>query len=340
MTICYFGIYRSGYSRSRVLTKGLVANGVTVIECNSRLVGFAKYIDLIKKHWKIRNDYETMIVGFPGYQAVILARILTRKKIIFDAFASLYDSMVLDRKEVGTNSLKSFYFWFLDWLSCRLADKILLDTNEHIKYFSKTFNVKENKFCRIFVGSDDEAVYPVNQRKGSNNFLVHFHGSCIPLQGIDYIIKAASLLKDRDIEFNIIGSKIKKKFGESRIKNINFLDNVTHEKLKYYMSEADVCLGVFGNTSKAKRVIPNKVFEGLAVKCPVITAETPAVQELLRNEKNVLFCKNADPKDLAEKILKLKDNKQLGDDISKNGYNLFTNNLIPRIVVKPLLNIL
>ena len=106
------------------------------------------------------------------------------------------------------------------------------------------------------------------------------------------------------------------------------------------MSEADVCLGVFGNTSKAKRVIPNKVFEGLAVKCPVITAETPAVQELLRNEKNVLFCKNADPKDLAEKILKLKDNKQLGDDISKNGYNLFTNNLIPRIVVKPLLNIL
>ena len=115
MTICYFGIYNSDYSRNRVLIKGLKQNGVKIIECQSSLSGFKKYIDLIRKHKKIKNQYNIMIVGFPGYQAMILAKCLTNKIIIFEAFASLYDSMVLDRKIVEQKSLKAKYYWFLDW---------------------------------------------------------------------------------------------------------------------------------------------------------------------------------------------------------------------------------
>jgi hypothetical protein len=129
MKICYFGIYKANYNRNKVLMKGLTENNVDILECNSQKQGVIKYFDLIKKHWKIRKDYDVMIVGFPGWQCMILARFLTRKKIIFDAFFSIYDAMVCDRQNKKRGSWKAGYLWLLDWLSCRLADKVLLYTN-------------------------------------------------------------------------------------------------------------------------------------------------------------------------------------------------------------------
>ena len=64
------------------MISGIKENGVDVIECQTIRKGLMKYIDLIIKHWKIRNKYDVMIVGFQGVQAVILAKFLTRKTII------------------------------------------------------------------------------------------------------------------------------------------------------------------------------------------------------------------------------------------------------------------
>lgn len=337
MIICYFGIYNPEYSRNRIVIKGLRQNSVEVIECRTNKKGVIKYFDLIKKHWLIRKKYDVVFVGFPGYQAMILVYFLTRKKIIFDAFTSLYDSMVCDRQIVRKNSFRARYYWFLDWLSCKLADKILLDTNEHIRYFAQTFNIKKEKFCRVFVGADDEIIKFTEQKEKENIFLVHFHGSNIPLQGIKYIIKAAKLLEKENIIFNIIGSKIKQQYQDLELSNINFINNIPYEKLVKYISKADVSLGIFGSTEKAKRVIPNKVYEALATGLAIVTANTVAVGELLIDKQNVLFCKNADSYDLARKILKLKDNNKLKEKISKNAYELFIKKLTPKKIIKQFL---
>ena len=132
LTVCYFGTYTSEYSRNSTLISGLKKNEVDVVECKTIRRGFLKYIDLIVKHWKIRNSYDIMIVGFQGIQAVILAKLLTRKTIIFDAFASIYDSMVMDRKSVKVNSFVAKYYWWLDKISMILADIVLFETNENI----------------------------------------------------------------------------------------------------------------------------------------------------------------------------------------------------------------
>lgn len=337
MIICYFGIYKSGYSRNKIIIKGLKQNGIKVIECGTDKQGVAKYFDLISKHWKIRNQYDLIIVGFPGQQSMILAKLLTGKKIIFDAFTSLYDSLVFDRKIVRSKSLKAAYYWLLDWLSCCLADKILLDTNEQIKYFVKTFKINKEKFIRIFVGSDDEYMKPEQGIRDRDYFLVHFHGSFIPLQGVECIIKAAKVLENKNIKFRIIGTKIKEKYKNIKLKNIQFLDDVPYERLGKFLSEADAALGIFGNTDKAKRVIPNKAYEALAAKSAIITSDTAAIRELLADKENVLLCKIADSQDLAKKILELKNNNELKNKIAQNGYILFKEKLIPKKIVKQLI---
>jgi len=340
MTICYFGIYNPEYSRNRILIKGLKQNGVKVIECNSRLQGVRKYFDLIKKHWRLRGKYDVMIVGFPGYQAMILARFLTRRPIIFDAFTSIYDSLVLDRKITSPYSLKAKYYYFLDWLSCRLADKILSDTAQNIQYFSKNFKVKYSKFIRVFVGVDEEIMKPIKEKdkiehkQERDYFLVHFHGSYIPLQGVEYILAAAKILEKKNIKFNIIGSKIKEKFSGQSYPNVNFINNVSYKELRDLIVKTDVSLGIFGDTEKTKRVIPNKVFEAVACGCPVITADTPAIKELFIDGKNIILCPAANSQALAQKILKLKNDKFLRENIAKEGYNLFKDKLTSKMVTK------
>jgi len=93
LTICFFGIYKPNYTRNLTLMRGLKENGVQVIECGTRESGNKKYWQLIKKHQLIKRDYDVMVVAFPGHTIMPLAWLLAklnRKKIIFDAFVSLY----------------------------------------------------------------------------------------------------------------------------------------------------------------------------------------------------------------------------------------------------------
>lgn len=346
MKVCYFGIYDKNYSRNKILISGLRKNGVEVIECNSRKHSLLKYFDLISQYWKLRKQIDIMIIGFPGQTIMPLAKLICRKKIIFDAFLSLYDSMIFDRKLAPEKSLKAKYYWFLDWLSCKLADKVLLDTNEHINYFIKTFKIKSEKFHRIFIGADNVVFYPRVIKKNTDKFIVHFHGTYIPLQGIKYIIEAANILKDENIIIRLIGNgqeykSIKEKISyfnlQDKIELVNF---VPIEKISEYISESDICLGIFGDTLKTKRVIPNKIYECIAMKKPVITADTQAIREIFQDNKQLALCKISNGESLAEKILELKNNLELREKLSINGFNMYKNKFCPKILGLELKNIL
>ena len=195
-------------TRNRINILAMRENGLEVIECQNREPGLKKYLEQFKKYWPVRRRCDLIYVAFPGYVIMPLAWILakiTKKKIVFDAFMSVYDSMIIDRQSYGKYSWPALKYWLLDWFSCVLADRVLLDADEYIKYYIKTFGVSRAKFRRLLVGSDDKALYPMEQKKESTNFLVHFHGTYLPLQGIPFMIKAAKILESEGVEFNFIG---------------------------------------------------------------------------------------------------------------------------------------
>ena len=283
-----------------------------------------------------------MVVGFLGQQIVPFAKLISRKPIIFDAFLSLYDSNVFDRKTVKRRSVRAFYYWILDWLSMRLADIVLFDTDQHIKYASEEFGININKFRRIWIGARDDVFYPM-PKSNSGEFLVVFHGSFIPLQGIEYILKAAKICEKDGIDFLIIGDGQEKKkmiklSGELGLKNVEFAGFMSQEWIREKIARADVCLGIFGDTQKTQRVIPNKVYECLAMQKPVITADTSAVRELF-DEEDLMLVKVADPESLADGIIRLKRDPALMNKIAINGYNKFKDNASIRILGEKLKNI-
>lgn len=161
MTIYYFGDFDPAYTRNRVLIRGLQENGVNVILCNDRVSDWGSRLRLISKVRASKGPNDRIIVGYSdGRWAVPLLRLSGCGPVIWDAFYSIYDSFIYDRKLARPRSLKAMWYWSLDWLSCRLSASILLDTEEHIDYFVRTFHVSKEKFTRVFIGADDRIFKP------------------------------------------------------------------------------------------------------------------------------------------------------------------------------------
>ena len=149
--------------------------------------------------------------------------------------------------------------------------------------------------------------------KKDDVFNVLFMGKYTPLHGIKYIVEAAEILKDHnDIKFTFIGKgqlypTIRKSVREKGLDNIEFIEWVEYEKLPDYIARTDVCLGIFNNSGKASRVIPNKVFQAMAMGKPVVATRVGGIPELVVDGQTGLLCEAENPENLAQNIIKLAD---------------------------------
>ncbi len=62
---------------------------------------------------------------------------------------------------------------------------------------------------------------------------------------------------------------------------MRWLDWVPAAELPALVAAHDVCLGIFGTGDKALRVVPNKVFQGAAAGCAVVTSDTAPQRRVL-----------------------------------------------------------
>ncbi len=332
--VCLFGIFDLDYSRNKILIAGFQANGIQPVVCNvdpRKNVGIKKYYLLYQEYIKIRKTkFDVVIVGFPGQGVVWMAKLLFwNTPIVFDAFLSLYDSNVYDRKMYSKFSIRAIKDYLLDLTSCLLSDVILLDTDQHILYFVKTFHIRIDKFIRLPIGAEEHVFFPQQKKETFQKFIVHFHGNFIPLQGIKYIVGAAERLKNENTIFSIVGSgqefpMIEKMVTELGLREVFvFQGRKKIEEIPHCISESDLCLGIFGDTEKTQRVVPNKVYECMAMGKPVLTADTPAIRELLPVGRGIAVCKVADGDSLARAIRHAKQHKKEMDLVGKVGYDYF-----------------
>lgn len=335
ITVCYFGIYNPGLARSKILISGLKENNINVIECNEQSWGFIKFFKLFFKHWKIRQDYDVMLVAYPGYTIVPLARLITGKPIIFDAFYNQYDSTVLSRHPEWENKLRGRYIRFIDKLSANLAGTVLIESENQKEYYIKEYGVPRVKCQTIYTGAEDAIFYPDEKIAKKTKFTVLFRGRLMPEAGIEYVIKAAEILAKENINFLIIGFGLMEKKTKDLIEKLN-LKNVKQiseempaDRLREEMLTCYVSLGQFADHDRLNRTIPHKAYESLALKIPYITGNTPATREFFKDRENCLMVKLADSHDLADKILELKNNLELGKIISDNGYELYKKEFSP-----------
>ena len=287
---------------------------------------------------------------------------LPRRPLVFSPLISLYDTLVDDRRSFTDGTLMSRLLRWLDRWACARADLVLLDTDAHIRYFVDTFNLPRHRFARVFVGAPETDAVPESDAlpksvalqhpdpmpepdavpepdakpnpvdckpQGDREFRVVFIGKFTPLHGLPYMVEAARRLRDEpDIVFHFIGSgQLSEEMHETvrrlALENVRFTEWIPYEMIPRYLQGAGVCLGIFGTTDKAARVIPGKVFIALSMGKAVITADSPAIRELLADGESVVLCGRGDPEALASAIRGLHEDRKLLGRIAEGGRRVF-----------------
>jgi glycosyltransferase involved in cell wall biosynthesis len=346
-TIISFGYADVRGGRNWVVRRGLMDHGFRFIDCHTDKKGFfRKCADLTRKFRMMASEADIVLLPFMGHSLVPLAWTVSRsprKTIVFDAFISLYDTSVSDRRLVHPWSPRAFLLRALDWLSCLLADHVLLDTEEQKEYFVRRYRVPQGKISVLPIGCQVDVFRPHPSHCANPTFTAEFHGKFIPLQGIETILRAAKELQDRneDVQFELIGGgqtfKDMQRLTEAlQLRNVTFPGFQSVERVRDAINHSDVCLGIFGTTDKADRVIPHKAYEVLACGKPLITGRTTASKRVFTDRENALLCEPGNGGELAERIIELKNDPTLRRRIAENGHRLSLERFQPGDIVFPL----
>ncbi len=358
MRFCFLGGFDPAYPRNAVNRKGLVRAGAEVDACPSpaRLKFWARYPALAARAaraWRgLRKDADSVffVPEFCQKDVPLAAALafLARRRVVFDPLASRYETKILDWRRRAPGSLSAWWNFKIDRWAFRLSDLVLADTSEHKNYYCRTFGVPAGKVEVLPLGCDDDLFSPgPNPKRGSSRpFTVLFFGSFLPLHGADVVVRAAKIVADKDpaIRFRMIGSgqtlpAVRAEAGRLGLGNVEFTDWLPAGALPAQIAAADLCLGIFGRTAKAARVVPHKVFQSLAMRKPLITLRTPAVLEFFAHRKHLFLCAKPEPESLAAAILELRKNDELRSKIAEGGYALVKDRFSPEAVAGLLIEI-
>ena len=359
MRVLYFGTYSvgPGYPRNTVLIESLKSVGVEVVECHAPLFGGTEqkiaavstfrgavrmglkavrgWARLARRFYKA-GPRDVVVVGYTGHLDLFWARVLGltwRRPIVLDAFLSPYDTVVGDRRLLDAQSLAARALFAFERCAMRLSDLVLTDTEVGADFLAETFGVARNRFVAMPVGSlvraPLKARVPVATNGGTPDkmpFEALFAGTFVPLQGIPYILDAAA--EAPDIMFRIIGDgpgamRIEDEVRRRGMSHVS-MDRrfVPRDELDAHLARAGAVLGVFGETPKAGRVIPCKVYDGLAAGLPVVTGDSAAARELLTDGKDALLVDRREPRSLVDALRRLRDDERLGERLREGARRL------------------
>ncbi len=345
-TVLYFGMNPPEKSaRDAPYIAGLRDKGVTILECVDSAPRFGKYWNLIRKHWALRHSYDVLFVGHTSTYVVPLARLISRKPIVFNALNPFYDSLVLEWEMYKPYSFGAMFVWVIDFLSLNCATVVLLETNEQIKNVHRTFFVPLRKLVRVWTTNDPQLYAPDQTVQKNKQFLCVYRGNPTPVTGAEYIVEAARLLRDEDISFRFITrgklvQRLEQMARDYNLHNIEFLtEYYSFEKLRKLILEGHVLLGQFSTHARLDRTIQFKTVEALAFGMAYITSDLPSNQELLHDGVDCLLVRRGDPRDLADKILLLKKDPALQQQLSEAAYALYQKELAPPVLAEQILQL-
>ena len=369
MRLLFFGTYdAAAHPRVAVLRDGLRERGATVRECNAPLglstadrVGMLRNpLGLPRLGWRIARCWldlwwrsrafrrtdgtapDAVVVGYLGHFDVLLARrLFPHVPVVLDHLVGASDT-ARDRGVGG--GLRQRLLRALDDAALAAADVVVVDTEEHRSALPAA---ARRRAVVVAVGAPAEWYVaepagpgPSGPATTGGELRVVFFGLFTPLQGAPVIGQALALLAGDPVRATMVGTgQDLAAARESAAGNakVRWLDWVPAAQLPALVAEHDVCLGIFGDGPKAARVVPNKVFQGAAAGCAVVTSDTPPQRRVLGEQPDAAVLVPAgDPAALADALRGLATDRTRLDLARTAARKLALDAFTPDRVVAPL----
>ena len=212
------------------------------------------------------------------------------------------------------------------------VDKIIAVVDEMKDRLVKQHNVSKDKILVVSNLEDEDFVKKAKVdenliQKYKDKFVVLYIGGFGAHRGIDTAIKGMKYIDKDDIILLLVGkgskkieNEFKKLIRENELENkVEMVGWQPFEKVYTYQKLASVCIVPHHSNEHTDNTIPHKLYQYMMVGKPVVVSSCPPLARVVKEANSGLIFKAGDPKDFANKILEIYENRDLQEYFSKNG---------------------
>ncbi len=339
----------TGSERFRGVRQGVV-DGIKVMEFS---LPYSNYDSFLKRSWTfvkfavgsvkiaLTSDYDILFATTTPLTAAIpgiVMKAVSNRHFVFevrDLWPELPKAM-----SVITNPFIIKALDILEWLAYHTADACIGLSPGIVEGITRR-NISPAKVTMIPNGCDLDLFKPQTDTKrnlpgvSNDDFLAVFCGAHGKANGLDAILDAAQILKERkrdNIKLVMIGDgKLKpdliQRAKAHQLYNCLFFEPVPKVELAKILATADVGLMVLANIPAFYYgTSPNKFFDYIASGLPVLNNYPGWLAELIENHHCGIVCPPDDPVSFAETLMQMADMREETRLMGKNARQLAESN--------------
>ncbi len=286
----------------------------------------------IEKQDVIITESPPLFLGWSGY---VLSK-MKKAKFIFNV-SDLWPESAVKLGVLNNKAMIRASTW-LEEFCYRKAAAVTGQTKGIVdNIVSRGFD--KNKVHIITNGVDTEFFKKENRSEEfresigiKNKFAVVYAGIHGIAQGLEVLVDAAEIIKEeKEIQIVFIGEGPEKpmlmnKVKEKKLENVSFLPMQDKKDMPKIIASMDATVVPLKKLDIFKGALPSKMFENLASEIPIVLAVEGEAENLINDAQAGIVVEPENSKEIAKAILKLHKNKELREDLGKNGRSYVMNN--------------
>jgi glycosyltransferase involved in cell wall biosynthesis len=292
-----------------------------IVSCVVSLI--ALILSILQKINLVYIRYSFLAIGFLTFRSLAEKTVVKIPAIIED--------------EISSSSISGFFIRKI----APFMDRAVLAKAKKVAVTSRTFyNMLVRR--RSFTRSDEPLIIPagvnlsliekvkveISKSSLKDTVDIGFHGSLSWWQGVDILVKAVAILKEKvpNLRLVIIGDGELRSSLEKLCKSLDIHYEITgflsHEDALKRLRTLDIMVLPRRKTPTTESVIPIKVIEAWALGVPVIVTKHQVFLDYqIRDYEDVIYCE-PNPNSVANAILTLLINDELRKKLEMNGLKL------------------
>jgi glycosyltransferase involved in cell wall biosynthesis len=299
------------------------------------------------KIYKIIKKYKIdliLIRDLPLALAGIVIGKICKVPTIYDMAENYPEAIKIWKK---TGDYKSFtgkiirnylMFKIIEKISCKYADLIFVVIEENLERL-KILGIPSSKI-KVIENTPDLKKLPISKidklRKEKffkQKFVLTYVGGFQFHRGIlDVIIGMETIIRENsNILLILVGDGPQRTIYENEVakrklsKNVVFLGFVKWPNIYDYILLSDLCLIPHLKSGHTDTTMPNKIYDYISLKKPVLVSDAVPLKRFVLNEKCGVFFESGNIPDFSKKVIELYNDKKILEDMGENGFKAVVN---------------
>ncbi len=321
-------LHDNGFDVSLLVADGFgyeEKSGIKIFDAGKTSNRWARFTTIFYKIYKKAKEINADIYHFHDPELMFLGYFLklNGKKVIYDIHEDVPKDLMI-KYWIPTAFLRGFVkhiYVMLEKFFVRKFD-LLITVSEEIGNNYSNYKEKVLIIRNVaIVKSIDLA--PVSKDSKNKTFVLLYQGGLNPVRGIREIIEAVQYTDGVTLWLFGNWSSEEFKFECEKLegyKKVRYFGFIPSKDLYGYTKLADVCIINFLPLPHNEFSLPNKIFEYMACKKPVILSNFPYWRKIFGDA--ACYAESRNPKKIAEAVMYLKKNKIERNKLASKGRKL------------------